>query len=972
MNHWFKRSVSALLTLLMVLSMMPAVAIFASAAELNGLADSGIGLTYTEAGRGGTVEWTAAGTTINGFVQGSGSVYYQNESSTLTIENLKGSAATLSFDYVITVANSYVKIAGEKCTGSGTYTTALNAEETLEILLYSETGTKNNVAIAITNISLVSDSDATTTFQVAEGGSYTVTNAAGVTHTINAETKLKQHSSKAYTLTATAAEGYMFYGWYNVTVGSYFSYSASATFQADADVTVKPVFVKADVAIFQAGSMKFVDLTEAGAYAKANGYDKVVLVKSGVMSGNHTVPAGVTLLIPFDDEYTCYTNTPGMTGVVLNEEGKIVGDFAWEQPYAYSTLTLAAGATITVDGAISVGGEHYASSSAQGDVSHCGSPSGPVGFVKMEATSEIVINNTGALYAWGYVFGDGTVTAKNGATVCENIQFMDYSGGSNTMSVAINNGQYRVFPMSQYYVQNVESKLVLEHGATEYVYTALYVPSYPLAASAGVKFVGEGGMFRAAQSGSIIKQYLPEKDRLLIEVVGGGSINGLGIEFGGQEADTSAFVLPITNNITINILSGVTYINQDMSLLPGAEVSVAKGAELVLSNIDRTGTSSSGEAVVYSGCNLYIYDADDWKASKVLDPDTKQYVSVAGGKFVYVNRNFAPLAYSPSRTYNRTEADLKDVVLDINGTFTVNGYIYTTKGGADICSSEGTGVVKLVAGRSEAYEQSQQENNTFNIWQAVQTDKAYFAPVVVTSVKLHNGNGSYTETEDAEAGDTYYWTAECGMWVKNWDKGTHKGTRGEYVSASCDEDGYWHFACEFCGDGKRYNTSDSATGHNPGKEVTENKTDATCIKEGGYDTVVYCTVCQGEVSREHTVIPVTEHTPGEPVIEPIDDNYYYEVVYCTNPDCHKELDRAHKNNKGEEEPEGLLGDVDGNGIINIMDANLVCSHYNELLTLSDDKLALADVDGNGIVNIMDANLICSYYNELITKFPEKK
>ena len=418
--------------------------------------------------------------------------------------------------------------------------------------------------------------------------------------------------------------------------------------------------------------MKFVDLTEAGAYAKANGYDKVILVKSGMLSGNHAVPAGVTLLIPFDDQYTCYTDVPGMTGVIYNEEGKIVGDFAWEQPYAYSTLTLAAGTTITVDGAISVGGEHYASSSAQGDVSHCGSPSGPVGFINMQATSEIVINNKGALYAWGYVIGDGTVTAKKGATVCENIQFMDYSGGSNTLSMATTYDDYRVFPMSQYYVQNVEAKLVLEYGATEYVHTALYVPSYPLAASAGVKFIGEGGMFRAAQGGSIVKQYLPEKDRLLIEVVGGGSINGLGIEFGGQKADTAAFILPITHNITINVLSGVTYINQDLSLLPGAEVSVAKGAELVLSNIVRTETSTIGEVTVYPGCNLYIYDADEWGASTMLDPGTKLYVSVVDGKFVYVNRRFAPLAYSPSRTYNRTEADLKDVVLDINGTFTVN------------------------------------------------------------------------------------------------------------------------------------------------------------------------------------------------------------------------------------------------------------------------------------------------------------
>ena len=900
MNHWFKRSVSALLSLLMVISMMPAMALFAGAAELNGLADSGIGLSYTEAGSKGTVSWSAAGSSISGTVSGQlNGINYRAEKSVLTITNKKNTDVKLAFDYEVSTADGIAEIDNAAVEGKGSYSKELKSGESVEITLSVSQRHKNSgankAAIEISNLVMTSDADATTTFVPVEGGSYTVTDAEGKVYEIKAETKLQQHSSKVYTLTATAAEGYMFYGWYNVTTGSYFSYSASATYQADADATVKPVFVKADVAIFQAGSMKFVDLTEAGAYAKANGYATVVLVKSGVLAGNHTIPAEVTLLIPFDDEYTCYMDVPGMTGVVMSEDGTTAVASPWEKPYAYSTLTLSAGATITVDGAISVGGEHYASSSAQGDVSHCGSPSGPVGFIKMEAASEIVINNAGALYAWGYVIGDGTVTAKSGATVSENIQFMDYSGGSNTMSIALTNDKYQVFPMSQYYVQNVEAKLVLEYGATEYVHTALYVPSVPLAASAGVKFIGEGGMFRAAEGGSIIKEYLPEKDRLQINVVGGGSINSLGIEFGGQSADTSAYILPITNNITINILSGVTTINQNMSLLPGAEVIVAKGAELVLSKIDRT-VESNGETKVYLGCNLYIYDADEWRASTMLDPDTKQYVSVVDGKFVYVNRKFAPLAYSPSRTYDRTDADLKDVVLDINGTFTINGYVYTTAGGANICSTEGTGVIKMVSGLSKEYEDSKKVNGYHNIWQAVQTDKAYFSPVVVTSLKLKNSDGTYTETEDAVPGRIYSWNAACGMWQKGQNNG-HKGKIVGIVGASCEEGGYilWH--CDLCGkDYKEYDGS-SALGHTAGEAVIENQTDATCSNAGGYDTVVYCTVCNGEISRETTVIPATSHTHGTPVTENKTDatctnaGGYDTVVYCTV--CNSELSREH-------------------------------------------------------------------------------
>ena len=65
----------------------------------------------------------------------------------------------------------------------------------------------------------------------------------------------------------------------------------------------------------------------------------------------------------------------------------------------------------------------------------------------------------------------------------------------------------------------------------------------------------------------------------------------------------------------------------------------------------------------------------------------------------------------------------------------------------------------------------------------------------------------------------------------------------------------------------------------------------------------------------------------------------------------------------------LLGDVDGNGIINILDANLAASYYNEVIELTATQQLAADVNHDGIVNILDANLIAAYYNEVIDSFP---
>ncbi len=65
----------------------------------------------------------------------------------------------------------------------------------------------------------------------------------------------------------------------------------------------------------------------------------------------------------------------------------------------------------------------------------------------------------------------------------------------------------------------------------------------------------------------------------------------------------------------------------------------------------------------------------------------------------------------------------------------------------------------------------------------------------------------------------------------------------------------------------------------------------------------------------------------------------------------------------------VYGDIDGNGKINIMDANLVRRATAKLVTLDENQVKAADVDGNGKINILDANLIRRYTAKLVAKFP---
>ena len=89
-----------------------------------------------------------------------------------------------------------------------------------------------------------------------------------------------------------------------------------------------------------------------------------------------------------------------------------------------------------------------------------------------------------------------------------------------------------------------------------------------------------------------------------------------------------------------------------------------------------------------------------------------------------------------------------------------------------------------------------------------------------------------------------------------------------------------------------YNSCIGNATHTEGEPVIENNIDATCTEDGSYDSVVYCSVCDDELSRETVTIDALGHEfPPQPdVIYPGcgDDgwevfdpsNYYYTCIRC--------------------------------------------------------------------------------------------
>ena len=691
-----RRFVSLLLTFVTILTMLPAMtlpALAATSGTVAGLADENIGLTFK-----GTADnaWSASGTQIIGKARstsGSGCSGGSNYRSTLTIKNNKTTKATLSFDYTVVVSEGTILVNNKTTTSAGSFSQELGAGGTVEVEIESGS-TSADTMITMTNVKLVSDVNATATFVPAENGTYTVDGKL-----ITEKYSNTQSSMTAYQVEATPAEDYRFKGWYDVDSGKCISTDAKTALNFDSNRTITARFVSKELALFETGGQVFDDLNEAIAEAQKKLPAIITLAESGKITGNYTIPSKVTLLIPFDEAKTCYTSTP--TAITSTPTAK-----------PFRTLTMAADSSITLasGAAISIGGQYYA---ASGGAS--GKMVGPHGYIKMESGSAIDVQSGASLYAWGFISGSGSVTVQSGGSVYEWYQILDFRGGSASSDM-----DNKVFPFSQYAVQNVEVPLTLHAGASETAYTAVYAIRKINPTS--IPFIGDKGMFKLV-SGSLTKAYDGATDRIHYTIDGVAEVNSLNLKLGSMSVSSSSYVLPFTNNMTVDLTSDSKLtINQTASLLPGVETTIAKGAELVVS----------------SGKSIYIYDRDEWVAQDF----------VTGGKFKAV-------LYAPGKHYNRTNADLKDVKMDVNGSVTAIGAIYTTAGGADICSSAGTGV----------YNQQGTPGTEPKTYQYTQI-KSSVTPheIPVTAAKLKNANGSYTPTAGAKTNDTFtYCTCpDCG------------------------------------------------------------------------------------------------------------------------------------------------------------------------------------------------------------------
>jgi DNA-directed RNA polymerase subunit RPC12/RpoP len=77
----------------------------------------------------------------------------------------------------------------------------------------------------------------------------------------------------------------------------------------------------------------------------------------------------------------------------------------------------------------------------------------------------------------------------------------------------------------------------------------------------------------------------------------------------------------------------------------------------------------------------------------------------------------------------------------------------------------------------------------------------------------------------------------------------------------------------------------AALGHDPGKAVVENEKAATCTEAGSYDSVVYCTECGVELSRETVTVEALGHDfEVYEIVPPTCNKSGYTVYKCSRCD----------------------------------------------------------------------------------------
>ena len=315
-----------------------------------------------------------------------------------------------------------------------------------------------------------------------------------------------------------------------------------------------------------------------------------VLMSDLTLAGEHIIPEGAVLQIPYDDDMTYCVEKPALA------------DGAPVKVAPHRTLSLSSGAALNVEGTLAVSGSLTAAKSGQ----PCAT-TGSCGYMELSSDSELNILNGGSLFAWGRVTGEGRVNILEGAHVSETIQhdgYLSFSAFQRSLSE-----QDGVFSLSEYRINNIEALMSVCSGAEEKVFSYNErVPSRVMSVVSG--YIGDKAFFDLDDGTVITKKYDPERDKTKIDIQGDVSIDRVFISPDGGSMNIVNTVFPICGaDITVSL--GALKSSLGLLILPGSSLTIDRGASAAMTG------------------GLYAADAESWGDIKYLE-ETAGVINVNG------------------------------------------------------------------------------------------------------------------------------------------------------------------------------------------------------------------------------------------------------------------------------------------------------------------------------------------------------
>ena len=543
------------------------------------------------------------------------------------------------------------------------------------------------------------------------------------------------------TVKATEAAG-QFVSWKDssgIVLSTDLEYTFSIMDNADLTATFAPALAEGQDPVAVIESAQFATLEAALSFSGAG--DIVVLVDNYTLTENVTIPAGVTLLVPYDDAHTMTSGHAPLYRVATQANPVTVSS------NAYVTLTVAENVTITCLGTMCVN-SLVPATTPNATAYSLGPVADKYGHVILSAETSVINVNSGVIECYGFITGPGKVNVNGSSTVYEYFVIQDWPGGTASSNMS-GTGE---FPFNQYYVQNIECSMTMQSTAREITFITIHIPSWGSTETVLQEFIGPEGMFRPANGTTVTKYYDPVKDKCIYTINGDSTIGAIEV----YGFSSSSYYLPM-NNMDVVLESGTMTFDKKTIFLQGstitvnedAELHVANNGQIIFADKEFTGYSFPGNRATNSHIPI--------RFSPSREPQAKTYVDVTIGGVKYTTN------------FNNEWSALEPAYIDNNGSVVVDQgcVMCSTNGGDSLKSSEGTGTYEISSNAQPPVLSIHQTSNgspaTFNT-DVAELDNGGDSPVENIAVNLRwssNIPAVYTKVtriDPATNESISYWT----------------------------------------------------------------------------------------------------------------------------------------------------------------------------------------------------------------------